>query len=124
MVAIPKFNKFLVHCGLALYSCPLDMIVRAFRGDATFQDLDKSMERLAETHGDVWFLRTGSVAGHTLGTSVMHLTFRRFSSSGSHLCCEHSQADVSAHTRTDPGGKKPMDTSKIPASEFCSSQVL
>jgi hypothetical protein len=68
MVAIPEFNKFLVHCEMALYSYPLDMIVRAFRGDATFNDLDNSMERLAGTHGAVWFLKTGSVAGRTLGT--------------------------------------------------------
>jgi len=68
MAAIPVFNKFLVHCEMALYSCPLDMIVRVFRGDATFEDLDNSMERLAETHGAVLFLKTGSVAGRTLGT--------------------------------------------------------
>lgn len=68
MAAIPVFNKFLVHCEMALYSCPLDMVVRAFRGDATFEDLDNSMERLAQTHGAVLFLKTGSVAGRTLGT--------------------------------------------------------
>lgn len=68
MVAIPAFNKFLIYCEMALYSCPLDMIVRSFRGDATLKDLDNSMERLAETHGAVLFLKTGSVAGRTLGT--------------------------------------------------------
>jgi RHO1 GDP-GTP exchange protein 1/2 len=66
IVAIPEFDKFLVHCEKSLFSYPLEMVVRAFRGEVTAKDLDDSMKRLAEEHGSVLFLKTGSVAGRTL----------------------------------------------------------
>jgi hypothetical protein len=67
MAAIPTFDKLLVHCEKGLYSYPLSMIVRASRGEATFRDLEVSMERLAKDHGSVSFLKTGSINGRTLG---------------------------------------------------------
>jgi hypothetical protein len=67
IAAIPAFGKFLVHCEKALYSYPLDMIVHAFRGEATFNDLDMAMKRLAKEHGTVSFLKTGSITGRTFG---------------------------------------------------------
>jgi RHO1 GDP-GTP exchange protein 1/2 len=67
IVAIPEFDKFLVHCEMSLFSYPLEMIVRASRGEATAKDLENSMKRLAEEHGTILFLKTGNVAGRTLG---------------------------------------------------------
>jgi hypothetical protein len=67
IAAIPAFGMFLVHCEKALFSYPLDMIVRAFRGEATFNDLENKTEKLAEGHGTVSFLKTGSITGRTFG---------------------------------------------------------
>ena len=67
IVAIPEFDKFLVHCEMSLFSFSLEMVIRASRGEVTIKDLDSSMQRLAEEHGSVLFLKTGSVAGRTLG---------------------------------------------------------
>lgn len=67
IAAIPAFGKFLVHCEKALFSYPLDAIVRTFRGEATFTDLEKVTEKLAEEHGTVSFLKTGSITGRTFG---------------------------------------------------------
>lgn len=66
IVAIPEFNKFIVHCESALYSYPLDVVVRASQGDATTQNLDKEMERLVEEHGDVSFVKVGRFVDQTL----------------------------------------------------------
>ncbi|KAI0001432.1 CNH domain-containing protein [Russula compacta] len=65
IVAIPEFNKFIVHCESALYSYPLDVVVSASQGDATTLNLDKSMERLVEEHGDISFVKAGRVVDQT-----------------------------------------------------------
>ena len=67
IVAIPEFDKFLVHCEKSLFSYPLEMVARASRGEVTTKELDDSMKRLAEEQGSVLFLKTGTVAGRTLG---------------------------------------------------------
>jgi hypothetical protein len=67
IVAIPEFDKFLVHCEKSLFSYPLELVVRASRGEDTTKDLDNSMKRLAEEHGSILFLKRGRVAGRTLG---------------------------------------------------------
>jgi hypothetical protein len=67
IVAIPEFDKFIVHCELALYSYSLDMVVRASREEVTTKDLENSAKRLAEDHGAVAFLKTGTIAGRTFG---------------------------------------------------------
>jgi len=39
IVAIPEFNKFIVHCEFELSSYPLDKVVRVSQGDAAYKDL-------------------------------------------------------------------------------------
>jgi len=65
IVAIPAFDKFLVHCESSLFSYSLDMVVRVSKGEATTKDLDNSFERLAKEHGTVSFLKTHRIAGRT-----------------------------------------------------------
>ena len=69
IVAIPEYNKFIVHCEMSLYSYPLEMVAGASRGEVTTKELDESISRKPspEEHGTVLFLKTGSVAGRTLG---------------------------------------------------------
>jgi RHO1 GDP-GTP exchange protein 1/2 len=69
IVAIPGFNKFIVHCELALSSYPLDKVIRVSRArnDAAFQDLGASEEGLTQSDGDVLFLKVGSIADETVG---------------------------------------------------------
>jgi len=59
MVAIPAFNKFIVHCESTLFSYPLDIVVHVSRGDATTKDLDGSVEWLSREDGPVSFLKVG-----------------------------------------------------------------
>ena len=67
IVAIPAFDKFLVHCELSLFSYSLDMVVRVSKGEATTKDLDNSFDRLAGEHGHVSFVKTHRIAGRTFG---------------------------------------------------------
>jgi|SRR5712672_1177140 len=66
IVAVSEFNEFLVHYESALYSYPLDLIVRVSRGDATPEGLDDSKERLAQGRGDVLFMKVGCIFDETL----------------------------------------------------------
>ena len=66
VVAIPEFNKFLVHYEMALYSYPLDLVVRVSQGHSTVK-LEDSVERLAQKDGNVLFIRAGRIAHRTLG---------------------------------------------------------
>jgi hypothetical protein len=66
IVAIPEFNKFIVHCELELYSYPLDKVVRASLGDAAYKDLSSLEEKkFAENHGEVLFLKAGRIVDRT-----------------------------------------------------------
>lgn len=67
VVAIPEFNKFLVHYEMALYSYPLDLVVRVSQGLCTAKTLEDSVERLAQKDGNVLFFRAGRIANRTLG---------------------------------------------------------
>ena len=69
VVAIPEFNKFLVHYEMALYSYPLDLVVRASQGLSTVK-LEDSVERLAQKDGNILFFRAGRIANRTLGKST------------------------------------------------------
>jgi len=66
MVAIQDFDKFLVHCESALYSYPLDMVVRTSQGELTLESLVNSEEKLGQGHGEVLFFKAGRVANRTL----------------------------------------------------------
>jgi len=62
MVAIPEFDKFLIHCDSALFSFPLEKVVRASRavqGDAAIKDLVASQEKLSKDEENVLFLKSG-----------------------------------------------------------------
>jgi RHO1 GDP-GTP exchange protein 1/2 len=67
MVAIPAFNKFIVHCESALFSYPLDLVVRVSQGDATSKDLDSSVEWLSRGDGPISFLKVGRGHDRTVG---------------------------------------------------------
>ena len=60
-VAIPEFNKFIVHCESELFSYPLDKVIRVCQGDATYKDLFSLKEMLADGHGEVLFLKVGRI---------------------------------------------------------------
>lgn len=66
MVAIQDFDKFLVHCESALYSYPLDMVVRTSQGELTPESLVNSEEKLGQGHGKILFSKAGRVADRTL----------------------------------------------------------
>jgi hypothetical protein len=67
IVAIPEFNKFLVHCESELSSYPLDKVVHVSQGTAEYKDLGDSAEHPgpAEGDGDVLFLKAGSIVDRT-----------------------------------------------------------
>ena len=67
VVVIPEFNKFLVHYEMALYSYPLDLVVRVSQGLSTAKTLEDSVERLVQNDGNVLFFRAGRIANRTLG---------------------------------------------------------
>jgi hypothetical protein len=79
IVALPEFNKFLVHCETALFSYPLDLVIRVSQGNASLQDLIDSVEQLAQKDGNVLFFEAGHAgdrtlgkqSGHTLGPSLL-----------------------------------------------------
>jgi len=68
IVAVPDFDLFLVHCESALFSYPLDLVIRVSQsqGGATARDLDGSEERLNQEHEKVLFFKAGQVTGRTL----------------------------------------------------------
>jgi len=52
---------------MALYSYPLDLVVRVSQGLSTVKTLEDSVERLAQKDGNVLFFRAGRTANRTLG---------------------------------------------------------
>ncbi|KAH9960831.1 hypothetical protein BC827DRAFT_1205615 [Russula dissimulans] len=78
IVALPEFNKFLVHFEMALVSYPLDLVVRVSQGHAAPAALSDSVERLAQKDGNVSFVKAGRVAHRSLivyaTKSFIHVT--------------------------------------------------
>lgn len=72
IVAIPKHNKFLVHCESKLSSYPLDKVIRAPQGNTEYKDLGDSEETpgLADGDGEVLFFKAGRVADRTLSKQL------------------------------------------------------
>jgi hypothetical protein len=67
VVAVPKFNKLIVHCEMALFSYPLELAIRVSQGDDSSKPgLDNSEEKLAQEHGNVLFFKAGRIANRTL----------------------------------------------------------
>jgi hypothetical protein len=67
VVAVPEFNKLLVHCELELVSYSLELAIRVSQGDASSKPgLDDSEEKLAQDHGNVLFVKAGRIADQTL----------------------------------------------------------
>jgi hypothetical protein len=68
VVAVPEFNKLVVHCESALFSYSLELAIRVSQGDASSKPgLDNSAEKLAQEHGNILFFKVGRIAGRTLG---------------------------------------------------------
>jgi hypothetical protein len=74
IVAIPECNRFLVHCETALFSYPLDLVVRVSQGHATPKTLGDSVERLAQKDGSVLFFKAGRVGHRTLSKEPGHIS--------------------------------------------------
>ena len=74
IVAVPEFNKFIVHCDTALFSYPLDLVIRVSQGHATPKTLGDSAERLAQTDGSVLFFKAGRVRHRTLSKEPGHVS--------------------------------------------------
>jgi len=93
IVAVPEFNKFLVHCETTLSSYPLDKIIGVSQGGAAIKDLGASEERLDQDHGDILFLKVGRIVDRTVGKRLVTspAAFRRFSYQGSYFCGEEFQ---------------------------------
>lgn len=86
VIAIPEFNKLLVHHEIAIYSYPLDLVIRVSQGLSKVQTLEDSVERLAQKDGNVLFFRAGRIAHRTLSkTPGQILKCFRFSSQRSCL---------------------------------------
>jgi hypothetical protein len=67
IVAIPEYNKFIVHCDSALFSYSLELAIRVSQGDsASEQSLAGSEGRLGQEHGEVLFFKAGRIADRTL----------------------------------------------------------
>jgi hypothetical protein len=67
IVAVPEFNKLIVHCELALFSYSLELAIRVSQEDASSKPgLDKSEEKLAQENGNVLFFKAGRIADRTL----------------------------------------------------------
>ena len=72
-MAIPEYNKFLVHCESTLSSYPLDKVIRASRavqGDAAIKDLGTSEEKLSKDDEQVLFLKAGHLVEKTADRNV------------------------------------------------------
>jgi RHO1 GDP-GTP exchange protein 1/2 len=74
IVAVPELNKFIVHCDMALFSYPLDQVVRVSQGHATPKSLGDCVERLAQNDGSVLFFRAGRVGHRTLSKEPSHVS--------------------------------------------------
>ena len=71
-MAIPEFNKFLVHCESTLSSYPLDKVIRAYRAvqsNAAIEDLSASEERLSKDEEHVLLLKVGRIHERTADPS-------------------------------------------------------
>jgi RHO1 GDP-GTP exchange protein 1/2 len=67
VVAVPEFNKFIVHCELELFSYSLELAIRVSQGDVSSKPgLDNSEEKLAQEHGNVLFFKAGRIADRML----------------------------------------------------------
>ncbi|KAI0058174.1 hypothetical protein BV25DRAFT_1891692 [Artomyces pyxidatus] len=66
IVALPEFNKVIVHHESSLLSYSLDLLVRVSQGNSTVQSLEASIERIGAKDGNVLFFRAGRIANRTL----------------------------------------------------------
>ena len=67
MVALEKFNKFLVHNESGLLSYSIDLLTRVALGQAPAQALEATQERIAGQDGHIMLVRTGHIGNRTLG---------------------------------------------------------
>jgi hypothetical protein len=74
IVAVPEHNKFLVHCDTALFSYPLDLVVRVSQGHDTPKTLGDSVERLAQKDGSILFFKAGRVGHRTLSKEPSYVS--------------------------------------------------
>jgi hypothetical protein len=110
IVAIPEFNKFIVHCESELYSYPLELVIGVYQEDATSQpSLQDSEEKLAQGDGDVLFFMAGRVANRTFSKQLKPILthFLIAYPQNSRLCIEEWQECYLARIRVDRPGTEP-----------------
>jgi hypothetical protein len=66
MVALEKFNKFLVHSESGLLSYSIDLLTRVALGQAPPQALEATQEKIAGQDGHVLLFRAGRIGDRTL----------------------------------------------------------
>jgi hypothetical protein len=66
MVALEKFNKFLVHSESGLLSYSIDLLTRVALGQAPPEALEASQEKIAGQDGHILLFRTGRIGSRTL----------------------------------------------------------
>jgi hypothetical protein len=114
IVAVPEFNKLIVHCELALFSYSLELAIRVSQEDASSKPgLDKSEEKLAQENGNVLFFKAGRIADRTLSKQLNHIRtrFPVTYPQNSCLCIEGFQGSYTTYIRVDPPGAGPTDPS-------------
>jgi hypothetical protein len=68
MIALPEFNKLVVHQANSLWTCSLDSLARAaLSGEPGRQEARASLQRLTNPDDNVLFFKAGQVANRTLG---------------------------------------------------------
>lgn len=117
IVAIPEFNKLIVHCEMALFSCSLELVIRVSQEDASSKpDLDNSEEKLAQGHGDVLFFKAGRIADRTLivyaSKASKEVTLRTF------------ELTHQGQTPADPGSPIPIPEEPHDATFFDDKVVI
>ena len=108
MIALPEFNKLIVHFESALFSYSLDLVVSVSRGHSTPKSLEDSAERLAQKDGNVLFFTAGRLASRTLGKRLSHISYWAFPFliQSSRLCNQDVHACHAARTRDSSSGWK------------------
>jgi len=89
MVALEKFNKFIVHHDSSLLSYSIDILARVALGHSQPQLLEATLEKIAEHDGHILFFRAGRIGNRTLSKHVfMTKTMFLFSDTAipSYLC--------------------------------------
>ncbi|KAI0264429.1 hypothetical protein BC834DRAFT_826441 [Gloeopeniophorella convolvens] len=103
MLALPQFNRFLVHHETTLLSYPLDLLVQVYLGNGTTQSLNDSAEKPAQDDGNVLFLKAGRIREQSGSRTLIVFATKGFSKHTLHtkeLVDQQSVAYIPGRRRT------------------------